>query len=225
MEVYIPTRHRDCVVKLVRLEETTWPPFLSVLQGIKPTLRLGSNEIVCSVVEATNLDAVSAEEVMEALPPLYLYYLNQRTSPEEFSADLCRAVRGFSAAEHVTDAEFSVFQNWFPKLLQCEESIGISAKALSLLYDEQKVVSGSKILSDIRPVFLSDPEGAPPAALIIHSLKLQFMEDGAEKELFVTMDSSDLMDLQRVVDRAIKKEETLKTLLSDTRTSWLGVQS
>ena len=50
-------------------------------------------------------------------------------------------------------------------------------------------------------------------ALIVHTLRLQYLEEAGSKEIFFSLDGADLAVLRSVVDRAILKEATLMSLL------------
>ncbi len=80
----------------------------------------------------------------------------------------------------------------------------------------------SKILSDLRYVFKSDPEEEPYGAVIVHLLKLTYHEDTEHKEFFVAMDDGDLRHLKEVIERAEKKARTLRRKLDAAATIFLG---
>ena len=95
------------------------------------------------------------------------------------------------------------------KFLSLEETVGITAKALSVAYEGLRHYHAARILTDIRPVFVSDPMTEPSAVVLLHTLRVDLHEEGEDREWFVTMNSVDLLQLKNVIDRAIKKEETL----------------
>ena len=55
---------------------------------------------------------------------------------------------------------------------------------------------------------------APQAAIIVHSLQIEF-RDTKENEIYFALDSADLLILKKVIDRAIIKQETLNRFMTD----------
>jgi hypothetical protein len=96
-----------------------------------------------------------------------------------------------------------------------------SAKAAGVLTDNQRSFVGVRVLSDIRPVFQEDPSLAPAAAVIIHSLKIEFTEDDERRELFVALDSKDLGLLADAIARARQKDESLRQIIAASKLAFL----
>jgi hypothetical protein len=71
-------------------------------------------------------------------------------------------------------------------------------------------------LSDIRPVFSEDIQSRPTGAVLVHSLKIEFMESGERKQFFVALDSSDLELMSEVLSRAKQKDLVLRKILADS---------
>jgi hypothetical protein len=96
----------------------------------------------------------------------------------------------------------------------------VSAKALGVLTDHQKAYVSGRILSEIRPVF-SDDGTTPAAAVIAHSLKIEFMESGESQEVFIALDAKDLQSMMEILQRAQRKDQALRKLLSAANLPYL----
>lgn len=94
-------------------------------------------------------------------------------------------------------------------------SLSLAIKATSLLFESERSLLNSRILTDIRPVFdvLTNDIGG---GLIIQTLKLEYIsdEDDSSKEFFVSLDSDDIDDLIDNLERAKAKAGKLKELLA-----------
>lgn len=92
-----------------------------------------------------------------------------------------------------------------------------AAKALSVASDVPRLFTDARILSDLRPIFGEDVTALPVGAVISHSLRVTYAEEGNEKEFFVYLDSDDLKNVQEQIERALKRDSTLRSLLEKTK--------
>src|SRR5262249_11812011 len=115
------------------------------------------------------------------------------------------------------DDQWGEQKTFLTKILECEESIGITAKALSVMLDHARVFGNARILTDFRPVFRSNPNKPPAAAVIVHTLKIEYREDHEMKEFFVALDSLDIARLEELIKRAKLKEVALNKSLSSSK--------
>jgi hypothetical protein len=104
------------------------------------------------------------------------------------------------------------------KLLLETDSIIYSFKSNDLLATNKNSIIFARIVSDIRPVFGENVEDSPKAATIVHNLNIHYSigEHKRHDDFFVALDSNDLQYLKDVVDRAEKKDKSLKAILKDT---------
>ena len=100
-------------------------------------------------------------------------------------------------------------------------ALNVTAKALGVLTDHQRAYISARILSDIRPVFSEEVPPGPAAAVIVHSLKIEFMENGERREFFVALDSKDVRSMLTLLDRAQKKDTALRALVATSKLPFL----
>lgn len=100
-------------------------------------------------------------------------------------------------------------------ILKTNKSIGISLKARDLATEREKLLTNTRILSDVRPLFFNDPKDMK-TSLIIHNLKITYQENNDTKTLYFALDSNDLNRLKEDITRAEVKENTIKENLSET---------
>jgi hypothetical protein len=82
------------------------------------------------------------------------------------------------------------------------ESFLVTAKALGVLTDHQRAFLSCRVLSDIRPVFTDDARRGPAAAVIVHSLRIEYYENDERKYSYFALDTKDLQTLLEVLNRA-----------------------
>ena len=226
MKMVIPDRYKDGLIKITEFSQEKWEKFVAAIADIEPSLELDSDATHALISERLGIEADVAAKIVNALFFLCLFFYRHQhgRSTEEFLNDITESFADLIEKEGEDPSKSSIFREHFSRILASEIPIGVSAKGISLLYDEERVYTRAKVVSDIRPIFLSDPERMPPTALIVHTLMLHYMENGEEKTIFMALDSKDLDELERAVERARKKEETLRAYLSQGSVALLGGQ-
>ena len=103
------------------------------------------------------------------------------------------------------------------------DALDVSARATDLMYEHEHTVHGPiRVLTDVRPIFGSDPEGDPKGVVIAHTLKISYHEGRQIKEFFVALDSEQLSELAGVLERATLQAESWKRMLSGTGVPPIG---
>ncbi|WP_191496159.1 hypothetical protein [Mycobacterium simulans] len=87
------------------------------------------------------------------------------------------------------------------------------AKALTLHNEYERIVTDTRILSDIRPVF-DDDEGDPAieAVIVNHTLRFSYTAGDGDHELHFALDASDLKKLKAQIERALEKDKASQAL-------------
>lgn len=113
--------------------------------------------------------------------------------------------------EHAT----SRFREILSKLLSFDRLLGLTARATDLLSEYERTIDDVRILTDIRPVFDSGTDVALAATLIVHNMRIRYVDNsGQVKEFIVAMDSNDLKELEKATERAAKKEAELRAFMT-----------
>jgi len=86
------------------------------------------------------------------------------------------------------------------------------ARAIDLVVESQRLFHGSRVITDVRNVFV-EAEEEPVAAVIVHNLKIEYHEDENVRSIFVALDQSDLRRLSQTIDRALLKEAAIRALM------------
>jgi hypothetical protein len=108
--------------------------------------------------------------------------------------------------------ETSALEARLRRLLQ-EKTVAGVAGVDDLLAESDRVLIESRIITDVRPVY-EDEDGKPVVkdSMVLHTLRIQYWQDGRERSFSVTLRPSDLEDLARAVRRAEDKEAGLAGL-------------
>ena len=88
------------------------------------------------------------------------------------------------------------------------EALKTIAKAARLQRDGERLYCTGKTLSDIRPVFGTDPAARPLGTVLTHTLKIAYHQGSERLEFHVILDSTDLEELAEAIRlRARGREE------------------
>jgi hypothetical protein len=118
--------------------------------------------------------------------------------------------------------DWDSLQEHLRRILEMHESLGVSAKAAELASEHTNVFLKARVLTDVRAVFQPDPQVHPRAALILHNLRVSYIHDGDEKNIYLAMDKADIMTLENELKRALAKEASLRDALARSIKCWLG---
>jgi hypothetical protein len=114
------------------------------------------------------------------------------------------------------ESEREQFIEQLSAVLNCERSLRVTAKALDVTSQSERVVANSRIITDIRPVFgdtTKSSPGQPLQAILLHTLRLECR--GELQHHHFMFSSQELLHLKETLDRALEKEKVLTGALSE----------
>ncbi len=156
-------------------------------------------------------------------PTFNLYRWKQKTnsSPQQV-ADAVVSSSIVSESEDFSDERKEKLRERIAQLLNLDSSLGVTAKAIDVMTEHERIFCSARIISDIRPVFAGKEDEAS-AAVIIHNLQIGFHYCGKHKEFYVALDTADIQKFKDCIVRAEKKEQALKSILTKSGTAYLDV--
>jgi hypothetical protein len=214
--ITIPQRNRAGLSKLLALSAGAFGDFVHALEAQPPGLGLPID-----APEAINLPEIpetDIDQIVTAIVSLSVVRWSRDIHVDSFVSDVADAIATFNPAGSSEETKQRL-----RTILQIE-SLLISSKAITVFTDYQRTLHASKVLTDLRYVFRSDPDDEPYGAVIAHLLRLTYHEDTEHKEFFVAMDDGDLRRFKDVIERAEKKARTLRRKLDTEHTAYLGIE-
>ncbi len=204
----IPEGQKPAIATLVKLDPEKMQALLAYLQACGPSLISASAHE--NLPDSLALDAESAADFVSALASMYLSHesgwltLGDITQTIADDPDIGVDDEKMPAVEEFLDAMFGL-----------SDSFGLAAKMLRLRYDYANVLSHASIVSDLRPVF-STSVGRPEGFAIVHNLRLK-LNPGAEKYVYVALDTPDLKGLEKIIARALEKDRALRATVEEMK--------
>jgi len=213
--IKIPERYESGLLDILSLSDEVTEKLISVLQDAPPKILPSAvSEGVFSKLESIPIDDLT--RIIETLLSLYYTKNHHDKEPDEMAEDVCKAV------DENTVEDFDSFLKQRDKFkarltnLLSIQSLDIASKGFTILKSNENGFHDSRIITEIRPIFGSDPEIAPTAAVILHMLNITYHREGEMKELYFALDTDDLDILREAIDRADLKAKSLKALLDKT---------
>lgn len=205
----IPDRYKEGILLLAAASDEAFAEILSALKKA-PAHMTNIRELAAWVgPETSSTPKSDSAKIVDALTSLYRLQKRTSFSVSKIAHDVA------NGAEELELEARNRLQKRLELALPLDALNVTSAKARELLMDREKAYCDAKIVTDIRPVFGDDVD-SPEAAIIIHTLKLGFHDSGSNshKDIYVALDSRDIADLKKILERAELKETRLKTVIS-----------
>lgn len=86
----------------------------------------------------------------------------------------------------------------------------LTNKAQALTVQREQLLLKSRILTDIRLVFSEDEDCQIEGEIILHTLKIEYQKGTDNKSIFIALDISDLNELKLQIERAQKKDASIR---------------
>ena len=221
--VRIPDRYREGVGVLATLDDAVFSELYSALERA-PSETATYEELATKVAgEIKRLDAPQVNKILRFLTSAYRLRLREDVAPEKLASDLYDALgRDKEVANPVTNERATDFKSRLTRLLGLESLGVVATKARELETDIERGLCSAKILTDLRPIFGSEPSVGPTAMMIVHTLKLSYhdMANGEHREIFIGIDNEDIVKLKQVVQRAESKAKGLASSSRRRESNW-----
>jgi len=218
MEFRIPEMAEAPLAEFAKLQKQQVSKLIEAIRASKPAL--GIDRLAVSVASKSDLELEQLRRILSMFAGMYLARIEAGKSLEEFASDLSGALKQ-RAGKDLMPVDWSMFTENVQAILACEDSLGVTAKALDLLTDHEHSLHSSRIITDIRHVFAADPAARPKAAVVVHTLNLVYHEIDDMKEIYIALDASDLMRLKSAIERAQAKEANLRHILKESKVDCL----
>lgn len=219
MAVRIPKAHKEPLRKLAGMDAPARARLIAAIQGARAVL--DPEDFIAQVKEAGGVDPSSVGSIIWMLVSLYRA---ADGAPHQFAGDAVDAAKAELQDLSMNDEEWTALTHDLETLLSCHGSLGVTAKVISVRREYGNVFCTARIMTDIRPVYGPDPSRAPLAAAIVHMLRISHHAGDSHEDFYVALDAEDLRKLRDQIDRAMKKEASLKAVIETTPVKFLALE-
>jgi DNA-binding Lrp family transcriptional regulator len=222
MKLQVPPRDEPLLARFIQMSPAEVASLLQTLREEQPSLDI--EQLVDAIADRLSLDRGKTSEAIRFLANLSFARQALGMPIDEFVTEL-RAAIETAGKKDLFPGDWETFQTAVTEALSGDNALAVSSKALEILGDNEKNYCYARVLTDLRPVFRSDVEQAPVAMVAVHALKIAYHQEGEHRDFFISLDRADLEKLSELIQRAIKKEESLKALMGKKDITFLEVKS
>jgi hypothetical protein len=177
---------------------------------LKPTL----GEYLSEVATRSRLPDQD-RPVLQAFIAMQSTRLHYKQDPDEFADGVIASASTLNLFPGSADENFRrELRQQLITALGDNSNLVTVAKAIDLMGSNEHTFSSARIITDVRYVFSRDLTPTPTASIIVHTLQIEDLE--SDKDMFVVLTRTDLDTLREIIDRAIKKDETLAKLVAQS---------
>jgi hypothetical protein len=223
MALTVPLSQVEHIKKFLELPDEKFEAFLVALSKAGPQFNVA--DLAVEVANHLDLPLDLVGGVVGVLGSLYLTK-NAEDIPtvafvEQIVFPTLKRAKAFSP-EGVA-SQWERLRKFLLAALSMENTLGTAAKAGHILTQHERIFVTAGILTDIRPIFHQDVADKPEAALIIHMLRMTQRDNQGEfSDEYFALDSNDIRKIKSLIERAIKKEDTLKKLMRNANVAVLN---
>jgi len=212
----IPSEHQAGLAKLHSLSDDT----ASALQSAIASAAVKKESAELSVEDIEPIEGLSPavlDEILEVITGLHHARAYADVPLDEFVSDVSGSIRSTVDPDFpTTGPALDRFKDRLKAFLGID-AIARAAKSNVLRYEQERTVHGVRILTDARPIFGNSVEEPPEAIAIIHTLKIAYHRAGRLEEEFFAFDEHDLKELKNAVERAERKANSLRAVLTKSQ--------
>src|ERR1700722_11987200 len=219
MALTVPQQQVADIKAFLSLSEDKIEQFLAVLNDARPEFNI--YDLSADIAKALELRLPLTSGITRVLASLHLTRDAEfrNISLAEFVDNnvlpALNAVHAFKTEE--AEAQWKKLRRFLLGALALERSVGTTVKAGYVLTQHERIFNGARIMSDLRPIYHFDVTEKPDAAVIIHMLRITQRDSrGTQSDHYFALDSNDLIVMRDVVERAMKKEQTLRGIVKDS---------
>ncbi len=211
----IPEQYLDGVALIGGLNDEAFNELVSALETAPLAFR---HRLFASNV-ASEVKSISKADISQIVEMLISMNIVRRSASVEISEFINDV---YDAVVDIGDEQFDSiikqedqFKTKLSRLLS-SKSLEMVSKAQSVILDHERRFCSVRIASSISPVFSSDAEQPPLAAVITHTLRISYHQESDDiKEFFVELSEKDLKKLSHSIKRAGQKAKALKAILEN----------
>jgi hypothetical protein len=216
MAFKVPREQISHIKKFLELPDEKVAGFLAALAKAGPQFNV--SDLAAEISGPLDIPHSLAEGIIRVLASLYLTRVLGQPIEKFLDQQVFVALRREEAfsAEKVQD-QWHKLRKFLIAALSLERSVGTAAKAGPVLTQHERIFIDARIMTDLRPIFHLDVSEKPDAAVIVHMLRISQRDNyGNRSDEYFALDSNDIALMKVIIERATKKEKTLKGIMESS---------
>ncbi len=186
--------------------------FESIQNRLSETGHVFSDDEMVKQLISANIPHATPKQLRQVVELLLsLFHLSEETclSIPSIITGICASISEMDEPKWTPDMVQEIHSR-LTLLLNEDSPIRAMVHTQDVLNDNERALTGARILTELRPVFGSSVAEEPIAFALLHTLRLTHSES---KEFYITLDDSDIEILDNLLDRARQKSKTLRRMM------------
>ena len=202
------------VVRLKKLAALTDDQFAEIFDVLETKVStLVTSESLLEAASGMTLSTpAEAMAIAEATFPLLFTFVADGNKPTDVVSAVLRSLR---SEKSLPPKDMGVLRGRLSAIIG-SKVLALKAKGAALSMTRGTLLTGAKIITDVRPVFGAQAASTIDAFTVIHTLVLDVLEDGSQKAIHVAVDRTDLDDLKKAIARAEIKDKAISKWVDPT---------
>jgi hypothetical protein len=208
----VPRQELPFFKQLVSTTPETLKTLTEALAKQPPSLDV--DKLAMAVAKDANVEESVAQQLLQLVWRLTMVQRRLELSAEDFVNSLAAGLDTLPNDEWSAEdrAGWAKVIGPLEELLTSDTAATSSAKASELLFDQQLGLCSSRIITETRAVF-DDSAQTIKGILLFHTLVLRCHEGSNNRDIYIALDSNDLILLREQLERAERKEKVLQNTL------------
>lgn len=211
----IPDDYKSGISTIISLSEKDLNTLTQVFEEAPVVLNVREfNQKIVPKIDF--LESPKTNNLVDTIGSLYELRSSLNISTEEFVDEIVDVINSVNDESlKLSDENVEEFKKRLNSLLNIN-SLSIRTKAANLIVDHQIIFRDAKLISDIRPIFGNDVEEKPIATVLVHTLKIEYIENNELKDFHIALDDKDVAKLITLLKRTQIKTESIKEFIKKT---------
>jgi hypothetical protein len=223
MDLQIPDRHKPFLSAFFGLSNGEVDSLFAALEKANPAI--AAPVLAQRVTRDLKTPLPELTGILTALMSLILTRYEHKRTAAEVASDVVEEAAEEELIPKDDPAVQDALKQRLARFLSLERPLAVTSRASDVLIRHQNPFGSARVLSDVRYVFSMEDAPVPAGGLIVHNLELgTYTSDGNRVTHYFALDSLDVRALQKVLDRAVKKEDALRVAIEASGIPYISME-
>jgi len=219
----IPESAYAAIQHLIRFKGPDWEIFLDALSRAEPSL--DQDKFWSHVAaHARGIEQGVIESIVHEIFQMDDARTGMQMGINEFAEAIAEAAASTESEKFaLEEGDKQILKDRLVSIFDGRKGLNITMKAMGVMLNQEHVFLHAQIVTDIRPVFNKKGDSVD-AAVIVHNLRIHYIEDSDHKDFYVALDTRDIQLMRETLDRADAKAKCLEGIVKSSQISYLNVE-
>jgi hypothetical protein len=205
-QIHIPEKVFPGFKILSKIDDSVSTNISDYLKGLPIGIKWDS---VAKSIEDMIGNQESSSELTKTILSFSKLLDSEDTDVNDLAYNLASSYKELAEPE-IKNEDIELLKNNLRKILTSYTAIQGNIKTNRLAYENENILTNSKVITDIRLSFDNEISNGNRAGIVLQKLQIEYQSGPKRKEIYLTLDMDDLKKLKSEIDKAIKNEDIIK---------------